>query len=235
MYGVMLSELYSPNIPVIFEKCGFEFFIVDCEHGYFEYNQVASMAAVSTNRKIDMLVRVPRLSREYFNKYLDMGVTGLLVPMVSSVSEATEAIKYAKYAPVGKRGISVTRAHTEYNGTCFSKYMKEANRRTKLYIQIETKEAVSNVSKIASLKGIDGLIIGPNDLSYDIGNYGVYDSDEFKYLLKQVADAAINNNIVPGIISADKKLIEICKLMGYSFICEGSEIRMMLKYSKGRD
>lgn len=161
-----------------------------------------------------------------------MGITGLVVPMISNAAQALLAVEYSKYAPIGKRGLSLTRAHTEYCGNNFKEYMEKANKRVKLFIQIETREAIENVDELASIKGIDGLIIGPNDLSCDMDCYNQYDSDEFTNAIRKVATAAIRNNITAGIITSNTNLLATCINIGYTFICEGSEIRMLLNYNK---
>lgn len=66
MNGVMLSELYSPNIPTIFEKCGFEFFLVDCEHGSFDYSQILAMSRVSANRNMRDVFKGTRIIKRIF-------------------------------------------------------------------------------------------------------------------------------------------------------------------------
>ncbi|NOU66071.1 hypothetical protein GC096_18710 [Paenibacillus sp. LMG 31461] len=167
-------------MPVLFKSCGFDYFIVDCEHGYYDYGAVATLAVVSKKSGIQMFVRIPSISRECILKYMDMGVVGLLVPMVSTSEEIKRVVEYSKYEPLGKRGISTKRAHNDYLCKDMKVYMDTANEETMIFAQIETREGLRNIKRIAETKSLDGLIVGPNELSSDLGIPMQYKNELFK-------------------------------------------------------
>lgn len=148
--GTMLSEVANPNMARIMKAAGFELIIVDCEHGYFDFSQLAAIASLGNGFGLPVLVRIPEIRREWITKALDMSCDGLLVPMVNTAQQALEVIRYAKYQPLGERGISTTRAHTNYNPPPLGEYMRQANERTCILVQLETAEAIANVREIAA-------------------------------------------------------------------------------------
>ena len=231
--GCMLSELYSPNLPRILSACNLDFFILDCEHGSYDYTQVAAMAAVSINQNIDMLVRIPSITREPIVKYLDMGVNGIIAPMVSDVSDAEELVRHARYAPMGKRGISTTRAHTNYDSSNFNEYMKTANERVLLLCQIETKKAIENLAQIAATPGIDGLIAGPNDLKCDMDIQDKGSSSKLVQAIKKVQRHSYDNNLVSGIISGNMDIVASACDAKMQFISFGSELSYIMQSVEG--
>lgn len=226
--GTMLSELYSPNIPSLFSACGFDYFILDCEHGCFDYSAVAAMAGVARGIGFPMIVRIPLISRECITKYLDAGVGGLLVPMVETAEQAQEVVDFARYAPLGKRGLSTTRAHTAYSPGNLTEYMERANEEITLMIQIETRLGVENVTEIAAVKGIDGLMVGPNDLTSDMGIQGQLQHPEFKRAVKAVRETAAKRALFSGIITGDINTLKECIAMGMNAISCNSELGMII-------
>ena len=112
--GMFLSEIAHPNLVRVMQAAGAEFVVVDCEHGYFDFSQVAAIAAVASGIGFPLIVRMPKLSREYVQKYLDAGVDGVWVPMLETREQAEELVRLAKYAPMGERGISTMRPHSNY-------------------------------------------------------------------------------------------------------------------------
>ena len=126
--GTMLSEIYTPNIVRMLARAKFEYLFVDCEHGYFDFIELANIAAVGRGFGINIIVRVPSVSREFITKVLDIGVDGLLLPQIDNADLAKQAVMLSKYVPEGKRGISTTRAHTDYHVDSVAAYAKEANK-----------------------------------------------------------------------------------------------------------
>ena len=223
--GTMISEIGYPNILRIMKNGGFEFVIIDGEHGPFDLTQFAAMVALGNSIGLDVLIRIPGIDRGMITKLLDMGADGFLVPMVNTVEEA-------EYAPMGKRGISTTRAHTNYNPPKLSEYMEQANKKTVLLAQIETEEAVENVEKIAAVAGIDVLVVGPSDLSSDLGDPGNLKSEKLLAAAEKVAEAARKYGKQSGTVSANLQYLRACQKMGMTVFNKGSELGMLLSGAK---
>lgn len=228
--GTMLSEIPFDNFPVIAKNCGLDFFIIDNEHGGFDYSAILRLATISSLASIRAVARIGDSSRSHITKLADMGIRAFLLPMTNTAGDIQKVVEYAKYPPLGKRGVSTTRAHTLYNPPSLSEYMPKANSEMKIYAQIETVLGVENVEDILKVPGVDGIFIGPNDLSVDIGcaddKTPVYD------YIKKASDAANSAGKVWGIITTDKKLIDFSILHGAGMISVGSELNMLINGCK---
>ena len=233
LIGTMLSEVANPNMLRVFRAAGFAFVIVDCEHGYFSLPQVAGLAAVANGMSFPLIVRIPGVERECILKYLDSGVDGILIPMMDTAETMRSAVAFAKYQPLGKRGISVTRAHSEYTPGPLAGYLERSNRRTMVFAQIETAEGVANAGEIAGVDGLDGLFIGPNDLAADLGSLGRFDTDEVVMAMNRVIAACRAAGKPTGCISSDTGFLRRCMDMGMTLVSCNSEVGMVLKAGKG--
>ena len=233
-FGIMLSEFGNPNIVRIFRRAGNDFVIVDDEHGYFDYTQVAGLIAVANGIGLPIIIRVPGVLREYITKALDMGADGILVPMVNTAEQAREIVRYAKYTPMGARGISTTRAHTGYGVSDLGAYLAVANKRVNICVQIETQTAVEHVEEIAATEGVDSLFIGPNDLAAAYGLPGQVTSEAVLRAVEKVAAAAERAGKPAGIITGNKKLLEACMQHGFTFYSVGSELDLLVKGAAGK-
>ncbi|MGI6162094.1 MAG: HpcH/HpaI aldolase family protein [Christensenellales bacterium] len=232
VFGTMISEVATPNVIRIMKVAGFDYVIVDCEHGYFDFSQLANMAAVGNGFGMPVIVRIPFIEREFITKTLDMGADGILVPMVNTADEARKVVEYAKYPPIGKRGVSTTRAHTNYMPPPLSEYMDIANDRTVVLLQIETEQGAQNAEEIASIEGIDALMIGPNDLAVDLGTPSQLDTELMREVIGGVLDSAKKAGKQCGIIGSDIKFLGKWKNEGMTILSHGSEVGMIMKSAK---
>ncbi len=169
IYGTMIRISENPAIAYVAKNAGYDFVMYDCEHSSYSMETLTRLFMMGNALDLTSLLRVPNLSKEYISRSLDSGAQGLMVPMVSTEEEALELVKYSKYMPIGDRGFGTGLAHTNFKGGKHSDVMEEANNKIISIAQIETKEAVDNADKLASIEGIDALLIGPNDLSLSLG------------------------------------------------------------------
>ena len=179
LLGTMVTTFASADLPKILKACGFDFFIIDCEHGSFTTREVADMICVA--RAIEL-----------------PGMAGLLLPNAETAEQARQLVDYAKYAPMGHRGVSLSRPHTDFLKQDSAAYMQSANRDTVLLCQIESQLGVSNIDAIMAVDGIDGAMIGPNDMSQDFGILGQYAHPTMQAAFRQVIDAAARHGKVSG-------------------------------------
>lgn len=228
--GTMISELSGPGIVRMLRRAGFGFAIVDCEHGPFDLSDLAVMAAVSAEMSdFRLLVRVPTASREQIGRVLDLGADGIIVPMVHDAAHAAEIVQLAKYAPLGDRGVSVTRAHSGYGVDDLASYLRQANDRVSVHVQIESPGAVASASEIAQVPGVDGLIVGPNDLLQSLGFPGQLDHPALDDAMTQVAAATAAAGIESGIITSQPKLLALGAAKGMTVLSLDSELGHLLK------
>ena len=178
--GTMITVFDSPELAKILKVCGFDFFVVDCEHGHFDYSTVGNICALAREADIPAIIRIPEVRREIVLKYMEMGATGLLLPNCDTLEQAKALVEYSKYFPLGNRGVSLLRAHTGFEKVdAATDYMNRCNAENVLMIQVESPRSVENLEQILSIEGIDAAFVGPNDLSQSMGIMGQTDNPRF--------------------------------------------------------
>lgn len=225
--GIMLSEIYVPNIVRLLARCGYDFILIDCEHGYFDMSQVANLIAVADGAQMPVIVRVTQPSRTNITKYLDMGAQGILLSDVSGRENAERLASLCRYAPAGNRGVSTFRAHTGYSSGNVGQIMRDANESVIVICQIESPETVEKIDEITSIPGVDGVLIGPNDLSQHIGIFGEYKHPCMVQAMKDVARSAKRNGKWSGVITANHDLLNIGRDCGMTCFSVGSELNAL--------
>ncbi len=191
--GTMVATFASPDIGKILKGCGFDFFIIDCEHGSFTTREVANIIAVARGAQISALVRIPEMRREHALKFMEMGASGLLLPNTETAEQARMLVDCAKYAPLGHRGVSLSRPHTDFARVSGAEYMPRANDETLLMCQIESRRGVENIEAILAVEGIDVGFIGPNDMTQDYGILGQFEHPDIVTAFERVIAAARAN------------------------------------------
>ena len=147
--------------------------------------------------------------------------------MVKDADDAKRLVGFGKYQPTGNRGLSINRAHSRYAPGDMNEYLAAANRRVRLYAQIELVSALEDVERIAAVDGIDGIFVGPTDLSMALGVFNRLDSPVLLDACRRVAEAAGAAGKVSGIITGNAGLIIACRAFGMSVFCMGSETRLL--------
>ena len=197
--GTMVATFASPDIGKILKGCGFDFFIIDCEHGSFTTREVANIIAVARGAQIPALVRIPEMRREHALKFMEMGASGLLLPNTETAEQARMLVDCAKYAPLGHRGVSLSRPHTDFARVSGAEYMPRANDETLLMCQIESRRGVENIEAILAVEGIDVGFIGPNDMTQDYGILGQIEHPDIVAAFERVIAAARANGKWSGV------------------------------------
>lgn len=227
--GTMISEFAHPNIIAINTRIGYQFAILDREHGAFDLSEVTGLAAASGPRDVDLYVRIPEVGKAHIGPVLDAGADGIIAPMVSTAAQARELVRLAKYPPIGERGISLTRAHSGYRVSSVVDYTEAANQRVRVYAQIETLEALAAVEEIAAVPGLDGLIVGPNDLLQSMGVPGQSDHPGLAEAMDVIAAAAAGVGIESGVISSHAGLLARGARAGMRFLSMDSDVGNLIR------
>ena len=157
---------------------GLDFIIIDTEHGIHDVESALPAVIACERHGVVPFVRVKDPSRASVLKMLDIGARGLIVPCIQTIEEVRGLVEYGKYHPVGCRGFAPTRAaqfgHHEF-GNDLEAYFRAANERTLLIPQCETAGCLAVVEEVAATEGIDGIFVGPYDLSIALGIPGQFE------------------------------------------------------------
>jgi len=227
MLGTIISEVRTPNIAPMFAQCGFDFFILDNEHGNYNPETIGDIIAAARGANIPVIVRVPEIRRECILKPLDSGAAGLLVPMVDTTEQAREVVRLAKYPPVGVRGVALRRAHSRYARVNADEYMAQANQDVFIAVQAETAEAIKNADAIAAVPGIDCVFAGPYDLSVSLGIAGQVDHPREVEAIDQMLAACQKHKKIGGVLLFDADLLKGWIAKGMRFVVYSSDITML--------
>lgn len=207
---------YSPPLLEIIGYAGYDFVIIDDEHGAFSYSEISEMIRVAKMVNITPVVRVS-YDKSAIQKVLDQGAQGIQVPMVNNVSHAKEIVSKAKYPPEGNRGVSYSIPSAKYGFENGHEFLKNTNKNNFISLQIETKEAVENFNEIVEIQGIDAIFIGTTDLSVNLG-YDSSEHPEVKKIVKDLIDKCNKLNIKVGLVSANAEAVKNSFEMGADYV-----------------
>lgn len=207
LYGTMLQEFANPNLARMLSAAGMDFFIVDCEHGPFGWQAVTDLVAAAKGAGILPFVRPPQIAKESLFKPLEAGAAGLLIPYVKTPDEVRQILHHTKYAPMGERGMSMVRPHTDFVPREAADYVEAANRGLFTILQIETREAIDNLDALLSIEGVDAALVGPNDLALSYGKPGRIRDPELVAATERVIEAARAHNVIAGIHLTDAEAL----------------------------
>ncbi len=171
-FGVSVM-IPSPQIVEMIAAAGFDWVLLDCEHGTLTLESVELMAMAAEASGITAIARPMTRSAEHILQVLDRGVAGVQVPHVNTAAQAREVLAAVKYHPVGRRSLAAgTRAAVYDAHGSLAEHVQSANDQTLIAVQIEDAEAVENLDEILQVEGIDVFFIGPSDLSQSMGHPG---------------------------------------------------------------
>ncbi len=225
------SGLGGHIAPEILATCGFDWVLIDAEHGPMEpIDVLPALQAISGYPDVTAIVRPADHSASVIKRLLDMGAQSLLIPFVQTRQEAEEAVKAIRYAPNGIRGMSgVTRANRFGQ---VQDYATHANEEICLLVQAETALAFENLEDIASVNGVDGVFIGPADLAASMGLVGQPDHPD---VIKACEDAIARLDAIEcpaGILTLNEKFSKRCIELGTLFTAVGVDLCMVVDGAK---
>ena len=168
LFGPFIS-LCDPAIVEISGLAGFDFAIIDTEHGEISTDRALDMIRAAQLSGISPIIRVYGNQPELIGRALDMGAEGVQIPMVCDKAGAIAAVTAAKFSPAGARGCSRFVRGGRYSHMPKEEFFGKANDRTAVIVQVEGKEGLDNLEEILTVPGIDVLFIGPYDLSASLG------------------------------------------------------------------
>jgi 2-keto-3-deoxy-L-rhamnonate aldolase RhmA len=206
----------SPGVAELLALAGFDFLVLDCEHGFFSIESVEAMVIACDAAGIPAVVRAPSATSDQVGRYLDAGAAGTLFPRIDGVESAHGAIGNVKFAPLGRRGLGGVRAN-RYGGMALDRFVAEQNEQTLVALQIETPGALAELDGIAALAPVDVLYVGPNDLSQALGIPGNYQDSRYAQAVERVAAAGASGGRAAGIMLRSRDQIPGLAKLGYRF------------------
>jgi len=214
-----LQAIPSAALTEITLWCGFDFIILDCEHGVLDEPSLLASLQVISGTDAFSIVRVKAGDFGAVGRYLDFGANGILLPDVRNVSEARAFVAAATHGAQGTRSSSGNGSRAQRYG--LAGHQPEA---ALLLAMIEGSEAVSNIDAIASVPGLAGLVIGPHDLAADLGTPGDFSTATYQAAFSQVEQAALRAGILLGSRTHAGFCVERLLAAGHRFILTSGDI-----------
>ena len=230
--GAMVFEFFTPGIATLLAQAGCRYAIYDMEHTGLSFETLKWLYATHRGLAIEPMVRVPRGEYTYIARALDVGATGVMVPMVESAEQARRIVESAWYPPHGRRGAAFGFAHDDFDTGPPAEKMPRLRERTLLIAQIETERGLAEVDAIAAVDGIDVLWVGHFDLTNFMGIPGAFDDVRFEAAMKRVAAAAHAHGKALGFMATDARWIERVQAWGYTMIAVGTDFGLMVAGAK---
>tara|TARA_Y100001970_G_C14224557_1_gene854772 strand:+ start:2112 stop:2897 length:786 start_codon:yes stop_codon:yes gene_type:complete len=211
-------------------KLDWDSITLDMQHGQIDYSSAISMVQAVSNANITILTRVPWNEPGIIMKMLDLGVTGIISPMINTKEECEKFISYCYYPPSGQRSFGPMRSLLHYGPD----YHSRANDNVLTFAMIETKQAIENLDSIMQVPNLSGVYIGPADMSSSYGLKPKFDvkEDPVYSNIKLIAEKAKKYNIIAGIHNGSVKYAKEMVDLGYKFITISSDYRAMTTYAE---
>ena len=235
VFGIMIKEARNSNIAEILEIAGFDYFVIDMEHAFYDMSDITEILQFARKIEITGVVRIPRLDYAYVAKGLDMGAEGIWVPHLDTEAQARDLVRFGKYPPEGIRGaaVPVFRQKERQEFKQAAEYFRTVNDETLLIAQIEGREAIGNIAAITAVPGIDVAMMGTQDLSLDMGYPGQETHPDMKAAIQKVVDACKKNGKASGNHIANIDDLRYWIGQGMRMITYSYETNLIIE--KGRD
>jgi 4-hydroxy-2-oxoheptanedioate aldolase len=222
----MWSSLSSHIVAEILANAGFDWVLLDTEHSPNELPMVQAQLHAMVGGTASPVVRPAWNDMVLIKRYLDIGAQSLLLPYVQSADEAKDAVRYSRYPQQGVRGVAGSTRAAGYGR--IKDYLKRANEEICVLVQVETRKAIANIEAIAETEGVDGVFIGPNDLSADLGHLGNWQHPDVWKVMEEAARKIRKAGKAPGILVGEGDG-QRCLDMGYLFVAVGADTGMLVR------
>lgn len=232
---LVLGDSYAAEIAA---SAGFDWCVIDNEHAPNDLRstlaqlQALSQTSNQTSNQtpnqtpVSAVVRPPIGETHILKQFLDIGCQSFVVPMVESAAQAVELVRATRYPPDGVRGVGASTARAS-NFNAHADYLHTANDQICLFVQVESRAGLAALPDILAVDGVDGVFIGPSDLSADLGHLGNPHAPAVVTAIDCALDAIAASGKASGIFAVDPVDAERYLARGVSFVAVASDINSM--------
>lgn len=213
----------EPLLAELAGTAGFDWLVIDAEHGPNDLRSIIGQLQALSASPAEAVVRPPMGEPWMIKQLLDAGARTLLVPMVDSAQQARALVQAVRYPPHGIRGVGAAVARASAFNT-ITDYADTAADEICLLVQVETKAAVADLENIAAVEGIDGIFIGPADLSADMGYIGRIEAPEVQEVIERAIGTITTAGKAAGILTFNEALNLRYIDLGARFVAVGADI-----------
>jgi 4-hydroxy-2-oxoheptanedioate aldolase len=220
------QALASPYSAEICAGSEFDWLLFDGEHAPNDVPSLLAQLQAVAAYPVHAVGRPPVGDAFLIKQYLDIGFTSLLIPLVETAEQATDLVRAVRYPPLGKRGVGSALARAS-RWNRIPSYLRDADEQICLLLQVETVRGLENLNSIAETDGVDGVFIGPADLSAALAHRGDPQHPEVQDAIERAVAIVGNCGKAPGIIVANSENAQKYARLGCTFIAVGSDIGVL--------
>ncbi len=231
IFGPFL-KITDPAVVEIMGFAGFDFVIIDEEHGPISMESAQNMIRAAESVNITPVIRVGNNDEALILQALDIGALGIEIPQINSRYDAERAVKSVKYSPQGERGVCRYVRAANYSSMDKFKYFKYANEETIIIAHIEGVEGINNLNEILLVPGIDVIFIGPYDLSQSLGIPGEVNHSLVIEKMKEVVLKCKQNKIAVGTFADDVETAKSWISLGVQYMSFSVDVGILYEASK---
>lgn len=214
--GCFIS-VYAPSLAEMAGYAGFDFVVIDNEHGPFDWGEVEHMIRACEVAGVVPIVRVAECSPVYILKALDRGARGVHIPQINSAAEARRAVAACRFPPLGNRGAAYSVRSARHGALSGSRYIDQANDDVLIVAHVESARAVDSIADIMKT-GIDVAFLGPTDLSVSLGRCDEPNHPDIQRMMARVLDAGRAAGVHVGILAGDEQAVRQRIAWGASYV-----------------
>lgn len=215
------SQLMHPLAADILKEAGFDWIVLDMEHGQNEIQDVMVQQMALAGGTAEPVVRPPWNDMVYLKRILDTGAQNVLIPMIDDAEAAARAVSFCRYPPRGVRGVASGMRANRFGR--IKGYHGIADEQICVLVQVESRAALENIDAIAAVEGVDGVFIGPTDLSTGLGHLANPNHPEVQEAIKHAVARCQAAGKPAGILTADNAAAERYLDWGYTFVAVGGD------------
>jgi 2-dehydro-3-deoxyglucarate aldolase/4-hydroxy-2-oxoheptanedioate aldolase len=228
VFGIMAFEFFTPVFPSLCKSVGMDYIIYDMEHSGASFETMKEQVMYCRAADIVPLVRVPGPDYHFIARALDIGMMGIMVPMVESAEVARHIVSCARYPTTGRRGsaFGIT-PHDSFSNRPVGEMQKLANERTLVICMAETPKGVENVDAIAATEGVDMIWLGHFDLTSFMGIPAKFDDPRFTSAVEAIAAACEKHGKTAAYVAANEALAKEFHAKGYRCLAYSNDVQVL--------
>lgn len=225
---VALGDAYAAEL---MGTAGFDWLVIDGEHAPNDIRSIRNQLAVLAASASEPVVRLPVGEPWLIKQALDIGVQTLLIPMVESAAQAKALVRACRYPPNGIRGAGAALGRAS-QFAAISDYVPTADAQICLLLQVESRAGLDELDEIAGIEGVDGVFIGPSDLTADMGYGGIPDGPEVKAAIADAFRRIAAAGKAPGCLGMSEEATQRYLDQGARFVATGSDVGLLAKSAR---
>ena len=233
VFGTMITIGRSPRWVPVLSGVGLDYAVIDTEHNPRSRAELGDYLAMFNTSGVVPIVRIPIPDSHYVTMAMDAGAQGVLAPYCETAAQAQEVVGAAKWRPLKGEAVARLVATGEQVSEATQAYLEDRNRNSIAIIGIESVAAVNNLEGILEVPGIDGIFVGPNDMSISLGIPDQYDRAEYRDTVKRVIDVSEARGVPVLVHHQSPELSAYWIEQGARFVLHGTDRRALTEGLRG--